>query len=142
MAPHLRTLVPLATGLALTLPLGLVACSDDAPYGDDGVADVRKACDLRATWSRKSQATCLECVANAPTIDCGCPVQSEFAGRCAEQSALRNAEPQCDDALVRCLGACADCQCQDACYTQKDACRKKASAVDGCVTATCERVCR
>lgn len=134
---------PLTLAGCLALATGLVACGgDDTPYTSNGVADVRKACDVRATWSNQKAAACLQCMALSPTERCSCPVQSEFVGRCAQQSALRNAEPQCDDELTRCLGGCGDCACQDACYGKKEACRRKAGAVDGCVTATCDAVCR
>jgi hypothetical protein len=81
-------------------------------------------------------------VASAPLERCPC-ASEDYVGKCWSLQKDKKAEPTCagvDECIFHC--AANDCGCIDACYAEKDACRTKASAVDGCVAEICDRYCR
>ncbi len=121
----------------------LVACaSSSTPTSSgNGVNDVRKACEIRATWSRAGGSACLTCMGIATTPKCSCS-DPAVSGKCSEQQEAKNAEASCAG-TTDCTSKCAptDCACIDACYAGK-ACRTFASAVDGCAASICDGQCR
>lgn len=128
------------------LVLALVAACErfDETPEDNGVDDVKKACEIRATWTRRGITSCDDCIAVSQAPTCGCPAfQQPYIARCVDQSHARVAEPSCDGTLD-CVGKCNpnDCDCVDRCYAGKDLCREVASALDGCVADVCDAYCR
>ncbi len=133
-------------GLFLSLVglTALVACATDSePDRNNGVNDVRKACEVRATWKRGATETCINCMAAAPSPKCDCESFKEFGGLCEIQEAERHAEPTCTSPLEDCTHTCAktDCNCLEGCYAQAARCKQLAGARDGCVTAVCAQYC-
>ncbi len=133
--------------LPIFLALGsvLFACGgDDTPFVTNGSNDLRKACDLRAEWSQFKTVECQQCIATAPLATCNCTVSAPYVGKCAQQLAFKRASPDCDDALERCVGSCAQgaCGCVETCYSSRADCKVRAAALDGCVTEVCSAVCR
>lgn len=124
--------------------LSVAACSSDAdpPASTNGVDDVRDACELRLSWKAGSSSRCSYCLAAVANPPCECSEQHDFAGLCEEQQAARSREPSCEG-VEECRFECGtgDCACVDACYRDKDACRKAASALDGCVAEVCAPEC-
>ena len=123
----------------------LFACSSSSNTDattTNGVDDVTKACDIRATWSHASTQACTQCIAFASVPRCPCQ-DEDYAGKCNSQQVAKNQEPSCND-IDTCVGACkaSDCACVEACYDGKGACRPLAAAVDGCLAATCDTYCR
>lgn len=122
----------------------LAACaSDSAPDRNNGVNDVRKACEVRAAWTRAASEKCLNCLIAAPAPKCDCEAFKEFGALCEIQEAERHAEPTCTSALDDCTRACAkpDCNCLEGCYAQAASCKSLAGARDGCVAAVCAQYC-
>jgi hypothetical protein len=141
MIKNKSLLVPLLFVAGLVV---VTACGDDAPAPNNGVNDVRKACEIRTGWSKLSAQECIDCLSIAPTPKCDCPAfQQEFAAKCADQGAALGNERNCD-LVGECVGKCAktDCGCIDACYDDRAACRPKAAALDGCTTDVCDKYCR
>ena len=121
------------------------ACSPkDGDPPRNGVNDVRKACELRASWTKGADRTCINCVAAAPSPACDCPDFKEFGGLCKSQDNDRRAEPSCTDAIGNCTRACAakDCACVESCYAQAEACKRVAAAEDGCIADACTKYCQ
>jgi hypothetical protein len=128
---------PLA-GVSLVLA---VACSSNPP-ANNGVNDVRKACDIRRGWLRKDGSQCINCQVSAPALPCPCSETDPVLSKCHDQQKAVNAEPQCAG-IDRCVGDCKDeCACIDRCYAGREACYRVASAMDGCVADLCDSRCR
>jgi len=134
---------------ALFLPLlglmALVACAKDSePERNDGVNDVRLACQVRATWTNAGSEKCINCMAAAPLPACECPSFEEFGALCEIQEVERHADPGCTSALDDCTRICAksDCGCLEGCYSQAARCKQLAGARDGCVAAACAQYCQ
>lgn len=120
------------------------ACGDDAPAPNNGVNDVKAACEIRAQWTKRTDSECVNCLSIARTPKCECPdFQQDYAAKCADQGAAFGNERNCD-LVADCTSKCAltDCACVDACYADRAACRPKAAAVDGCTTDVCDAYCR
>lgn len=119
------------------------ACSsqDDAPPRN-GVDNVQKACEIRATW--KYTETCTNCQAAAPSPSCACEAFKDFAALCKSQDDAHRAEPTCTAEIETCTNACArsDCRCIDGCYGQAEKCRSAAASRDGCIADVCTPYCR
>ena len=137
---------------SLRIPLGLLAFAmagaacggDDTIFVTNGTNDVRKACDIRTSWTRGKTVTCLECLSTAPLATCNCIISAPYVGKCAQQLALRKASANCDDALERCVNGCGQngCGCLENCYSSRGECKVRADALDGCVADICDAVCR
>lgn len=140
----MRTLVSFASSAGLALVLAACSSSNatNATASTNGVNDVRKACDIRATWLHASSGACSDCYSYATTPRCDC-TDLPYAGSCSAQERTKLDEPSCAgvDACVR-VCATTECACTDACYAGKDACRTAAAAVDGCVASICDEHCR
>lgn len=131
----------------LGLVCGLVpACSPatNDPPPDNGVNDVHKACELRATWTRTGGLQCTNCIAAAPLPDCQCEAFKGFAALCVAQGDARKADPQCTGALDDCVNACdrSNCDCIEACYATAPSCKQHDAARDGCVADVCAQYCQ
>lgn len=122
-----------------------LACSssDDAQPLDNGVDDVKLACEARVTWTDYTGDECVKCRMMASSPDCGCEAFEGFGGHCAEQGNARRAEPTCTQQVTDCRNACAanDCACIDGCYAAAEACKKATAAEDGCIAKICEQYC-
>lgn len=131
-----------ATLSSLTLAL-LPACDGEASSTPVGVDDVRKACELRATWKTPTGEACITCMTSAPLPTCGCPEYDAFAGKCLEREDAVKAEPTCTSDVNVCVKTCSvtDCDCIDRCYAQAEACRRVAGGRDGCVAEICAQHC-
>lgn len=134
---------------ALTLSsvalIALAACAIDAESKrGNGVDDVRKACEIRTTWTRSTTETCINCLAAAPLPACDCEQFKEFGALCELQQAERHADPGCTEALDDCTRNCpkADCGCLEGCYASSASCKRLAGALDGCVAAACAQYCQ
>jgi len=125
--------------------LAAPACGgDDKPAPNNGVNDVKAACEIRAQWQRTKENDCINCLSISKTPKCDCPAfQQDFAAKCADQGTELGNERNCDF-VGDCTGKCApgDCGCVDACYNDRPACRPKAAALDGCQADVCDRYCR
>jgi hypothetical protein len=134
--------------LALSICALVGACSscnkkEEAPPQQNGVNDVKKSCEVRATWQNRTERKCTDCIASAPSPPCNCEQFKEFAGMCAAQGEARRVEPTCTVPLDDCTHKCKDkdCACIDGCYAQADACKRATAAREGCVTEICGRFC-
>ena len=139
---HLLSRACLVSLVALTAQ---VACATDSePERNNGVDDVRRACEVRATWKRGATETCINCLSAAPLAKCDCELFKEFGGLCELQEAERHAEPTCTSVLDDCTRTCAktDCNCLDGCYAQASRCKQLAAARDGCVAEVCAPYCQ
>ena len=130
----------------LGILLGAVAaCAPDhEPPVNNGVDDVRHACEIRASWLHAEAVKCVNCVAAAPSPACDCEAFKEFGGLCKNQEDARRAEPSCNDANDLCSRTCAktDCACVEGCYAQAEACKRVIAARDGCVADVCTQYCK
>lgn len=126
--------------LAAFVPL---ACASDPEARDNGVNDVRGACEVRASWKNADAPDCRTCQTSAVLQRCECESLREFSGACVAQADDRRAEPSCTAALDQCVQGCAptDCGCLDGCYATAQACRQASSARDGCVAEVCAKFC-
>jgi hypothetical protein len=131
------------------VPIALTAAaagcsSDDDPSAapDNGVDDVRQACEIRLSWQGSTSSRCSYCLAAAANPPCACTEAKVFAGKCETQQTVRSKESSCAG-VEECRFACSpsDCGCLDACYAQKDACRSATAALDGCVAKACAEEC-
>jgi hypothetical protein len=134
--------------LASSVSLVALGCSDDGPTpspvpnAGNGVNDVVKACEQVAGWTRPFGLECSNCRSNVRAAPCECGAD-ETAAKCHEQSATKDGETDCTAEVAECAGRCgSDCACVGQCYVGHDACRRVASAVDGCVATVCESRCR
>ena len=122
----------------------LAACGPDDPPPNNGVNDVKKACEIRTAWQKRGTTACTDCLSISTAPKCDCPLfQQEFAAKCSEQARARTDEPTCEGTPT-CVGDCdrTDCACIDACFVGKERCREVTSAVDGCTTDVCDAYCR
>lgn len=133
-------LVALTFGVLTT---GACSSNDDAPALDNGVDDVEKACEQRASYTDPKGPKCLQCLATAALEKCQCEALAEFGGACERQGVARRAEPTCTTTVGDCTRACdpKDCACVDRCYAGADACKRASAAQDGCVAKVCEKFC-
>jgi hypothetical protein len=123
----------------LAAALAVAACGSTP---NNGVNDVRKACDIRAAWKNPSAEKCGLCQGAAQRPPCGCASFAGFDGVCAEQGDARRAEPSCSDAIENCVAKClTDCACVEACYANAPACKTVSAARDGCVADKCSAYC-
>ena len=120
------------------------AIHHDVNSVSNGVNDLRKACDIRLGWTQTKTVDCQQCLATAQIATCNCTVSATYVGKCAQQLALKRASADCDDALERCVGSCAqsNCGCIDTCYSSRAECKVRAAALEGCITEVCSTVCR
>lgn len=108
----------------------------------NGVDDVKAACTIRASWTRAGSGVCWDCILYAPVAPCTCSNDPNL-GKCETQSQAHEHEADCTSALATCVTDClSGCTCIDACYAGHDACRTVAAALDGCLVAACDPVCR
>ncbi len=121
----------------------VAACGTEEPPSN-GVNDVKAACEIRATWTRKTAAQCVSCEVTSVLKRCECEAFRDYSGACVTQAEARQAEPSCTTALDECLGRCdaLDCVCQEHCYDGAQACKRASAARDGCVAEVCTRFCR
>ena len=133
----------LAVALVISIA-GTVACSPSKTSTNDGVNDVKAACEIRATWKNGAADKCKNCLASAAQPACDCELFKEFGGKCHEQNVARQSEVDCTDPVLSCTYKCAstDCACLDGCYATAAKCRAAASAVDGCVADVCAPYCQ
>lgn len=124
------------TGAALFF---LFAC---AAENTADVKDVRSACEKRLTWKNAQTPKCTECKASARLQECECPALTESSGKCADEGTAVFAEKSCTDAISKCVDACKDCDCVDACYDSAPNCKTKTGALDGCVATVCANSCQ
>ncbi|MCW5832601.1 MAG: hypothetical protein KIS78_09350 [Labilithrix sp.] len=144
-ASALRPARLVVVGLSL-LAVATVACSADAdadPVGSNGVNDVSQACAIRAQWTRPNSTDCNECIGIASVAKCDCTAIKDYAGLCSTQQNAKNEEPTCAG-VGECVFKCdaSDCACVEACYSGKEVCRERASALDGCLADVCDTYCR
>jgi hypothetical protein len=133
-----------ALAVGVSLSAWVVACGnkDDGPT-NNGVDDVKAACQVRATWPNPSAEKCTSCVAVAALADCGCEATKGFGGVCVRQGDARYADKTCTTAIDDCVIACkGDCPCIDACYANAPSCKTVTAARDGCVAETCTKYCQ
>jgi hypothetical protein len=137
--------------LILSVCLGCVllpACSPatntDSPPPNNGVNDVRKACDVRNTWTNRGDMHCTDCLFAATQVSCNCEQFKDFAGLCLEQADTRKADPGCTVDLDNCLNLCdkTSCDCIEGCYAPSPSCKQKSAARDGCVADVCSQYCK
>lgn len=127
--------------LAAVAAVPLAACGKSEPT-NDGVNDVRKACELRNAWKNARAEKCGLCQGAAPQPACGCESFKGFDGVCAEQGQARRAEPSCTYDLDSCVALCKDdCACIEGCYANAPECKRVSAARDGCVALECSRYC-
>jgi hypothetical protein len=122
----------------------VIACGSDPPGQSVGVNDVRKACDIRTAWMRRSSTSCTDCIALASAPKCDCPaLQRPYSGACSTHRDAKLAEPSCDG-VDGCVNNCPanDCNCVEGCYAGRDACRPRGAALDGCLAEMCDSECR
>ena len=133
----------LAVALVITIA-GLVACSPSESATNNGVNDVRAACEIRTTWKSGAADKCKNCLASAAQAACDCELFKEFGGKCHPQNVARQSEADCSDPVLSCVYKCAstDCACLEGCYATAAKCRAAASAVDGCVADVCAPYCQ
>ncbi len=138
LAPCLAVL-----GAFLVLCASLPGCASKSDPPRNGVDDVKKACEIRATWTMPTTARCLNCMFSAPAPKCDCEAFKDFGALCADQGSARKADPQCTIALDDCVTACVrtDCACIDACYVAAPSCKAHDAARDGCVADVCTQFC-
>lgn len=120
------------------------ACSPTRLDTDNGVDDIRAACELRATsWAHGQADECIKCMVGSKLEACDCEEFRDFAGKCRSQEVARLAEPSCTTDVKACAGACAktDCGCLDGCYAAAEACKRVVAATDGCATQVCTPYC-
>jgi hypothetical protein len=132
------------SSLALALFLSQACSSSSAPPAastTNGVDDVAAACQIRASWTKGSDATCNTCIGVAIAPKCSCETES-YAGECNGQQAAFDREPTCSG-VSGCIGGCGrtDCGCIVGCYAGKPACKTLGDALDGCVAAACGGIC-
>ena len=123
----------------------LAGCPQDkADPPNNGVDDVKQACEIRAAWTKYTDRVCINCMSAAPSAACDCPDFKAFGGKCQAQNDTRRAQPQCTDAIANCARACprTDCACVDACYANAPDCKTAEAAVDGCVADVCAQYCQ
>lgn len=126
--------------VAVVSLVGVVAAACDGE--NNGVDDVKGACEIRVTWKRLNTESCVTCISAAPSVSCECPEFKDFAGKCEPQGAARRNEPSCTVAIDECVNNCkTDCACVDACYARDPGCRRVTSARDGCVAEVCAPYC-
>jgi hypothetical protein len=127
----------------LVMSLICAACSsEDDPPLDNGVNDVRQACDIRMAWKNPSADKCSLCQAAAPVKPCGCEAFAGFDGVCQQQGEARRGEASCVQAIDECVVNCAkDCGCVEACYANAPACKQATAARDGCIAKKCTAYC-
>jgi hypothetical protein len=128
-----------------------MACSSLSAGGDggpqavnagNGVDDVKAACTIRASWTHSAESGCRDCILYSPVAPCSCSSDPNL-GKCETQSQAQQHEADCTTALAVCVTDCiTNCSCIDACYAGHDACRTVAAALDGCLVAACDSVCR
>lgn len=134
----------LALALVMGTMVAFAACSSDEDAGpaNNGVNDVRRACEIRVTWKSPLPIACSDClgVSAAPRCDCS---DKDYAGACRAQQEAEIGEPTCDGVRA-CANTCApgDCNCLEGCFAGKEACRARASALDGCLAETCAKYCQ
>jgi hypothetical protein len=121
----------------------VIACKkEDEEPTNNGVNDVRKACEIRAAWINPSAEKCGLCLAAAPRPACGCESFVGFDGACEKQGELRKNEPSCTEAVDRCAIDCkTDCPCVEACYANAAECKRRSAMRDGCVAEVCSKYC-
>jgi hypothetical protein len=147
--------VPQSSSFALSVGLVAVvvssalfapAClsSDDAPPPRNGVNDVKRACEIRAGWTKPGNDKCVNCQVAAQSPSCDCEAFKDFASLCKDQDDARRAEPTCTVALDDCTKACnkTDCACIDGCYAQSERCKQLSAAKDGCIADVCTQYCQ
>lgn len=118
----------------------LVGCGSSEPSVPK---DVRKACEVRASWAHRIRTDCTNCLALSAAPACGdCDLHPQ-AGRCSDQQQAKDAEPSCKD-TDRCVRRCdrTDCACIERCYATNNRCHDLAAAVDACTTKVCDAYCR
>ena len=133
--------------LALGLMGGLVpACSPtkNDPPPDNGVNDVRKACEIRTTWTMRGVQRCSDCINAAPNVSCNCEEFKDFAALCLTQGDARRADPQCTADVDNCVNLCdkTNCDCIEGCYANAPSCKQHDAARDGCVADVCAQYCK
>jgi hypothetical protein len=129
---------------ALFTGVVVAACAKDSePEANNGVNDVRLACEVRAKWMHAGAEKCINCMTAAPAPACDCEAFKEFGALCELQEAERHADPGCTSALDDCTRACpkTDCACVEGCYSQVARCKQLSGARDGCVAAVCAQYC-
>lgn len=119
----------------------VVACGGDDE--NNGVNDVRAACELRAQWKNPTASHCVTCMAAAPLEGCDCEDFRDYGGLCSSQGNARSAEASCTMELDDCVRACekTDCTCIEGCYAGADRCKSLSAARDGCVAEICAKYC-
>jgi hypothetical protein len=139
LAPASRAALLAALALTALAP----ACKEDEPATTLGVNDVRKACELRRSWTALDKDTCKNCRAAAPLADCGCEAFKDYAAKCVPPQDAVKSEASCTDQIQICVKTCqvTDCDCIDACYANAGACRRVSGGLDGCVADVCAPYC-
>ena len=122
-----------------------LACSpsNDAEAPVVGVNNVKKACEIRVSWQNRETDKCRNCIAIATNPECTCTdAQRAYAAKCNGHHVKRANEPSCKE-VDNCVSTCnSDCNCIDACYAGKEACRPLGNALDGCVAEVCTSECK
>lgn len=135
----------LSLSLSFSVLVAVVAaCGGPSSPPQNGVNDVKKACEIRLGWTNRSAVACTDCLSISQAPKCDCPAfQQEYAAKCSEQARSRSDEPSCDG-TPGCVGNCQpdDCACIDACFAGRERCRELTSAADGCTTDVCDAYCR
>lgn len=120
-----------------------LACGGDDAAENNGVNDVKKACEIRVAFANLESERCRNCIAAAPAPSCDCESFKEWAALCKAQGDARNAEASCSIQIDQCVVDCKkDCACVDRCYDASAACRRVTAARDGCVADVCASACR
>ncbi|MDB4936285.1 MAG: hypothetical protein JWP87_3257 [Labilithrix sp.] len=128
----------------LALALTPACSSNDDPPPRNGVNDVKRACEIRASWTNKGNDRCINCQVAAQSPACDCEAFKDFASLCKGQDDARRAEPTCTAELDACTKACTqtDCACIDGCYAQSAKCKQVSAAKDGCIADVCTQYCQ
>jgi len=138
LASRLLVVVAIATGFVI-----VPACGGDEDAPNNGVNDVRAACQIRAGWAKLDTEACTTCLAAAPLPTCECEAFRDVAGLCKAQGDARRAEKTCDSATEDCVAKCdkRNCECIEGCYARSEACKRVTAARDGCVADACAKHC-
>jgi len=136
-----RSVTPFLLTSVVAITVAVTACTSEEP--NNGVNDVKAACEIRAAWKRAETEDCRNCMAAAPLVSCECETVKAYSGLCKDQGDVRIREPSCSDTVEQCVTTCprTDCACVEACYSRAEACKKASAARDGCVADVCAKYC-
>ena len=143
MRPSIGRAFSATTLLALaSVSLGAACGGNSGPKVDNGVNDVRAACQIRTTWVHNEKNQCSICAASVVAPRCDCSALTAFSGACDDQANAAHAA--CPGSVNDCVANCKqdDCNCIEGCYANDAACKQAAAARDGCQAEACTQYCK